>query len=150
MKKIFKRIKVNKDLLKIDGRIVKDFNEYLENETHDTIPSGSVKGVYFISYLPDTIPTPSTGEGGLVPTNFAFPSILNHTNITLKDSRGHLLTEPTDIKDYQHKNGGYSKGFKELDFESNNERISISWETTGGIPILGEFVFIIESNSCEC
>ena len=150
MKRIFKRIQINKELLKLNP-LVKDFSEYLENETHDTIPSGKVKGAYFISYLPDSLPTTiSSGEGGVINPNFSLATMLSHTNITLKDSRGHLLTEPTDIKDYEHKNGGYGLGFKELDFQSSNERITIAWETITGTPILGEFVFIIESDNCGC
>lgn len=146
MKKIFKRIKVNKELLEFNGKAVKDFSSYLESSVNDTLPEGKVKGVYFISYVSKKqIDTTQIGGGRFTPS-----TLLSHTNITLKDSRGHSLTEPTDIQDYEHKNGGYSKGFKELDFESSNERVTISWETMGGVPILGEFVFIIETDNCAC
>ncbi len=150
MKRIFKRIKVNKELLKLDTNsfLGKDFSEYLINETSDTIPSGKVTGVYFISYTSESPISPyDIGDNYLT---FSPSTVLSHTNITIKDSRGHLLTEPTDIQDYQHKSGGYGLGFKELDFESKNEVIFIAWETLMGTPILGEFVFVIETDNCAC
>ena len=152
MKKIFKRIKVNKGLLKLDDSpaLGKDLSQYRVNEVSDTIPSGKVKGVYFISYVSENkLSSPNMGSVPIV-SRFSPSTLLSHTNITLKDSRGHLLTEPTDIQDYEHKRGGYGLGFKELDFDSNNERVTISWETITGMPILGEFVFIIESDNCAC
>ncbi len=141
MKKIYKRIKINKDLLKTNLPP----EELLQNEVSDTIPTGKVIGVYFISYMPPMDTGMPTGEtmSRLVPFG------ISQTDITLKDSRGHLLTETTDIKDYEHKSGGYNEGFKELDFESKNERVTISWETLGSRPICGEFIFEIESpNPC--
>jgi len=148
MKTIFKRIKVNKELLKLGQSMGPvDFTTYLTNEVSDTIPEGKVKGVYFVSYA--THGTETSAIRGSV-SRFTPNTLLSHTDITLKDSRGHLLTEPTDIRDYEHKSGGYGLGFKELDFESKNERITISWETITGLPILGEFIFIIETNNCAC
>ncbi len=152
MKKIFKRIKVNKELLRLDAspNIGDDFSNYLINTQSDTIPTGKVKGVYFISYVSQNpVSSPILGGGNTI-SRFSPSTLLSHTNIILKDSRGHLLTEPTDIQDYQHKSGGYPLGFKELDFESKNERISISWETIVGTPILGEFIFVIETDNCAC
>lgn len=148
MKKIFKRIKVNKELLKLGKTKGTDFSSYLVSEKSDTIPSGKVIGVYFISYASQGTIAPPILNSGV--QRFSPSTLLSHTDITLKDSRGHLLTEPTDIQDYQHKGGGYCLGYKVLDFESKNERITIHWETVGSIPILGEFVFIIESNHCAC
>ncbi|WP_299833767.1 hypothetical protein [uncultured Tenacibaculum sp.] len=154
MKRIFKRIKVNKELLKLSSKPVMgmDFSQYLLGETNDTIPSGKVKGVYFISYISENQISSSSPvlSGGMVVSRFSPNTLISHTDITLKDSRGHLLTEPTDLKDYEHKSGGYGLGFKELDFESKNEKVTITWETLGSIPILGEFVFVIETDNCAC
>ncbi|CAL2114131.1 conserved hypothetical protein [Tenacibaculum sp. 190130A14a] len=149
MKKIYKRIKVNKALLKtMSSKSRLPVEDYLQSEVSDTIPTGKVIGVYYISYFPSGgIGLPHVGEGRDVMRLAPFG--ISQTDITLKDSRGHLLTATTDIKDYEHKNGGYNEGFKELDFESNNERVTISWETIGRQPICGEFIFEIEAPK-EC
>lgn len=152
MKKIYKRIKVNKELLKPNQ---KSREEVLSNEVHDTLPAGKVVGVYFNSYVSNVPQRPVLGgggvEGGRRNVAYRMPNIFSHTDIILKDSRGHQLTEPTNIQDYEHKGGGYVDGFKELDFESKNEKITIAWETLGGsLPILGEFIFAIEVADCAC
>lgn len=152
MKKIYKRIKVNKELLKPSR---KRRSEFLANEVHETLPAGKVIGVYFNSYV-SKMPQRLDYVGEVynadnVDAKYRMPNFFSHTDITLKDSRGHLLTEPTDIQDYEHKGGGYIDGFKELDFESKNEKITIAWETLGGrFPILGEFIFAIEVDNCAC
>lgn len=155
MKKIFKRIKVNKDFLKLSmqPQVYRRFSptELLTNEVNDTLPAGKVIGVYFNSYVSHTgvnydyeEPMYEGEAMRLAPIPFS------HTDISLKDSRGRPLTEPTDLRDYEHKGGGYPRGFKELDFESKNEKITIAWETIGGQPICGEFIFAIEQDDCSC
>ncbi|CAL2095532.1 conserved protein of unknown function [Tenacibaculum sp. 190524A02b] len=152
MKLAYKRVKVNFDLVK--GGQVKN---PLENEINDTLPAGDVKGVYFISYRNTNAPIappPSGGEGNnpqFSKQSFATGfSPYSHTDIFLNDSQSRPLTEPTDIQDFYHKQGGYLKGYKELDFKSNNEQINIRWQTHAGQPICGEFIFVIEQSNCEC
>lgn len=159
MKKIYKRIRINKKLLKLNAEPQVGHRispaEFLTNEVNDTLPAGKVVGVYFNHYggnMP-AFPinnNPDYGEGGYGRAEYRLPYMFSHTDITLKDSRGHQLTEPTDIQDYEHKGGGYLDGFKELDFESKNEKITIAWETIGAMPICGEFIFAIEVDNCAC
>lgn len=159
MKKIYKRIRVNKKLLKLSAEPQVQARlspqEFLMNEVTDTLPAGKVVGVYFNHYggnIPafEDIGEPYIGEGSYPPNQYRMPFGFSHTDITLKDSRGHQLTEPTDIFDYEHKGGGYLDGFKVLDFESKNEKITIAWETIGAMPICGEFIFAIEVENCAC
>ncbi len=152
MKKTYKRIKINEDLLKeVHSSAVTplDFDTFLEGKTHETLPKGKVIGAYYNSYIQEQAAPTDTG-GGFVNSRFGFSSPISHTNIVIKDSQGHLLTNPTDLQDYHHKNGGYALGFKELDFISAKERISIEWETLGITPVCGEFVFVILVDNCAC
>lgn len=149
MKKIYKRIQVNKELLKLNAESNElSLDDFLSNEVNETLPAGKVIGVYFISYKnasESPINEEYIGESmRSAPINFSY------TEITIKDSRGHQLTEPTELRDYKHKDGGYISGFKLLNFESKNEKITISWETINAIPICGEFVFAIEVSNCNC
>lgn len=149
MKKIYKRIKVNKELLKLDTNGSYKNIDFKQNQVNDTLPTGKVIGVYFNSYLCPNLSQATTVE--TIPTrdgrehSKATFDLVSHTDIVIKDSRGHLLTEPTDLRDFSHKSGGYNEGFKELDFNCQNERISIAWETLGNTPICGEFVFEIQA-----
>ncbi|WP_299134570.1 hypothetical protein [uncultured Tenacibaculum sp.] len=152
MKRIYKKIKINKELLK---KKVTDYTPYLENEVDDILPAGEVKGVYFISYkgnvmsMPPKPPTEGPGVS-LAPTSPTALALYSNTDIFITDSRDQLLTHPTDIKDYEHMVGGYVENFKKIDVTSKNEPIKIRWETLGGSPICGEFIFVIEQLNCEC
>lgn len=150
MKKIFKRIKVNKELLKLDiDSNYKGIN-FKQNQVNDTLPKGKVIGVYFNSYVCQSLPQEQGDTiGREIEYSRATFNFISHTDIVIKDNAGHLLTEPTDLRDFYHKNGGYNEGFKELDFNSQNERITISWETLGNQPICGEFIFEIQAPK-EC
>lgn len=147
MKRIYKRVKVNKEIYKTQGASP-PLSQFLQNEVNETIPTGKVVGVYFNSYIDKGGESAQRVEVRAAVNNV--PNFLSHTDITIKDSRGHLLTETTDIKDYEHKSGGYLQGFKNIDFNSQNERITIAWETIGKMPICGEFIFEIEVDNCDC
>jgi len=142
MKKIYKRIKVNKELLKLDTNGSYKNIDFKQNQVNDTLPTGKIIGVYFNSYACPNLPQATREDSKYSKATF---DLVSHTDIVIKDSRGHLLTEPTDLRDFSHKSGGYNEGFKELDFNCQNERITIAWETLGNTPICGEFVFEIQA-----
>ncbi|SED21932.1 hypothetical protein SAMN04489761_4664 [Tenacibaculum sp. MAR_2009_124] len=144
MKTIYKRIKVNKGLLKYTGS---DYAKFLNNEVSDQLPKGEVKGVKFISYIDEgaVISPPDNGGGAFN----ALPFGMSNTDIFITDTQSNLLTEPTDIRDYQNNGGGYSVNFKKID-EKADVQITIRWETNGTTPICGEFIFEIDQSNCAC
>ncbi len=146
MKRTYKRIKVNKGLLKEKGT---DLEKYLANETSDQLPAGEVVGLYFNSYIDENAIVTGTPQGDPQAYN-ALPFSVSNTDIHITDAQSQLLTEPTDIRDYQHKSGGYIQGFKKIQDTSKPTQITIRWETIGTTPICGEFVFVIEQSNCEC
>lgn len=159
MKKIYHRIQVNKDLLSIDNSptMRQTLSDVLVGSITDTLPKGKLTGVYFLNYIesnPSISKPPITVGGGGVQA-MAMPNTVNfltsHTNIRIEDTRGRLITEPTDIRDYDRKNWN-AKGYKEISLDlETNEQITINYETIGdSFPICGEFIFVIEDNSCAC
>ncbi|MGG8495957.1 hypothetical protein ACQY1Q_06050 [Tenacibaculum sp. TC6] len=146
MKRVYKRIIVNKGLLKETGT---DFTSYLNNEVNGQLPKGEVKGVKFVSYIDEMALLPPDSGSGPVSYN-ALPFGITHTDVFITDTRSNLLTEPTDIRDYQNKGGGYLENFKQIDETSENDEITIRWETYGDMPICGEFIFEIHQSDCEC
>lgn len=156
--KTYHRTKLNPELLN-HGKdsFTDDLKDYLRGTITDILPKGKIVGVYFIPYVKklDTwtaidyqnAEAPSNVPAGIpngVPQDIAF--ICSHTDIRIEDTRGHLITEPTDLKDYERKNWN-SKGYKEVEFEcESNEQITINYEAMGdAFPPCGEFIFVIDA-----
>lgn len=153
MLKAYHRTQVNPELLKHgeDGENV-DLTQYLRGTVTDVLPKGRIIGLYYIPYTKeldawsaiDYQVNPTSPEQLMAtPQDRSF--ICAHTNIRVEDTRGHLITEPTDLKDYERKNWNAS-GYKELDFPiEQNEQITINYEALGdSFPPCGEFVYVIE------
>lgn len=152
MKIVYHRVQINKELLSFTPTQSEALKKLMTNSVTDILPKGECQGVYFSSYASEKTPNNSESQGG-GGVSMALPQGLqfSHTNVRIEDTRGHLVCVPTDIKDYEHKGGGYFEGFKKLDFNpEENERIIINWEVLGkGIPPCGEFIFVIETeNAC--
>lgn len=154
MQIIYKRIKINDSLLKITPNEAENLKieDYKNGTITDTLPTGKVKGVYFIPYINNsTSHIMERGFGGNMYSNS-----LNLIDITIKDVQGIQITENVCIADYAHKLGGYEQGFKKLNFESKNEKITIEWNTIGNNTtadtniLCGEFIFMIEKENCNC
>lgn len=156
MKKIYHRVQINKSLLLVDDSpaISQKLTNALTGSVSDTLPKGKLTGIYFLDYMKKnpTPNSPSVVGGGVsmaMPSSASF--MCSHTNIRIEDTRGRLVTEPTDIQDYERKSWN-SKGYKEVDLDLEaNEQITINYETVGdSFPLCGEFIFVIEDNSCAC
>ncbi len=153
MKIVYHRVQVNNDLLSFTPTQPEALKKLMTNSVTDILPKGKCQGVYFSSYVDEKMLNNSANQGGSGQMHTALPQGLrfSHTNVRIEDTRGHLVCVPTDIKDYEHKGGGYFEGFKKIDFNpEENERIIINWEVIGkGIPPCGEFIFVIETeNAC--
>ncbi len=133
MAKEYHRIQINSSLLDDIESITPDkLTAAKQGVAYDNIPfEGKLIGVYFISYVDCKCKGPKSG--------------LNHTEIRIEDTRGRLLTGVTDIRDYLAENWA-KESYKELSFPfKQNERINIGYTTKAGEPIVGEFVFVIET-----
>ncbi|MCD8405789.1 hypothetical protein [Tenacibaculum dicentrarchi] len=162
-KQIYHRLKINKELLKLDKATLKNtIGNYLRDEQSDTLPKGKLISIHFNSYVntldtwtaidyqdgtdPQTTPLLATGTN--VPDLNAF--ICSHTDIRIEDTHGRLLTEPTDLKDYNRSNWG-ELGARVTPFKlTHNEQITVKWDTLGNaFPPCGEFIFTIQQEiSC--
>lgn len=157
-KTIYRRFKINKELLNKDkATLQNNIANYLRGEQSDTLPKGKLIGIHFNSYV-KTLDTwsaidyqdeyyPTTGTN--VPDLNAF--ICSHTDIRIEDTHGRLISEPTDLRDYNRANWGNSgKRITPFSF-LHNEQITVKWDTLGNaFPPCGEFIFTIEQEiSCE-
>ncbi|WP_233898135.1 hypothetical protein [Tenacibaculum piscium] len=164
IKTIYHRFKINKELLNKDKATLQNtIANYLRGEQNDTLPKGKLIGIHFNSYVKtldtwtaidyqdgtDPQATPLLATGTNVPDLNAF--ICSHTDIRIEDTHGRLMSEPTDLKDYNRANWG-NAGKRITPFNLvHNEQITIKWDVLGNdFPPCGEFIFTIEQEiSCE-
>ncbi len=154
---LYNRIQVNPKLLKhkapYTGVNLDDFNT---GQVVGTLPKGKLKGIYFNDYVQNLgawekidYQEPKPDLQNASPRNVSF--IAGHNEIIIKDTRGRLITDPVDLRDYK-RNNMVDKSAKciSLDLE-HNEQLTIEWKTLGhNFPPCGEFIFVIEEIDCKC
>ncbi len=125
----YHRIPVNTALL--EGG---DVEQAKQGVASDNIPfEGTLEGIRFIPYS-DCKCKDGSPE-------------YQHTEIRIEDTTGRPLTGVTDIRDYLSENWA-KKGYKQIGLPvKRNERINIIYSTKAGNPIVGEFVFIVQSEN---
>ena len=151
MLRVYKRVKINEDLLG-NASLEVDFENstnplqpYLRGKQSVTLPAGKLVG---ITYNPYQLELEEVQEQQYY-NKQAF--LYSQTDIKIYDTNGRDITEETDISDYRHKGGGHLVGFKNVWMDLDcDKKITIEYNTIGRKPICGEFVFTIEQSNCEC
>ncbi len=159
MKKNYQRIQINPELLKHKAPYTAiNIDDFKNGQVTCSLPKGKLLGIYFNSYVQELsawekidfqYPTPDNQTKVDKPREVAF--VPSHTEIIIKDTRGRMITEPVDLRDYK-RNNMVDKGAKciHLDIE-HNEQITIEWRALGhDLPPCGEFIFVMEENDCSC
>ncbi len=151
---LYNRIQINPELLEKNNSEI-TMADYKQGRAVGTLPKGKLKGIYYLSYIQALGAWEKIDYQEPVPSSSASPEqksfIVGHTDITIKDTRGRLVTDVADLRSYERRYM-VEKDAKCISFDlDHNESIRIDWDAQGhDFPPCGEFVFIIEETECVC
>ncbi len=154
MKLDYSRIQINSELLEKNNSDI-NMNDYRRGHANGTLPKGKLRGIYYNNYVQPLSAWEKIDFQEPVPPSTVSPEqksfIVGHTEITIKDTRGRLITDPSDLRDYLRSNM-VEKRAKCINFDlEHNETVHIEWNVKGhDFPPCGEFIFIIEEEECLC